>query len=387
MPRKIGFSPLILLLLFSFPPLLADAAPQRHPSKLDEIAPYRRFLWITRWDYRSADDIKKICYNAASARFTDILFQVRGEGTVFYRSSIEPWAWELTGKDASSTGADPGWDPLATALAEAHRYGLRVHAYMNVLPGWAQKDSPPRSAGQLATKHPDWFMVDRKGRRMDSDWYRFLDPGIPAARQHLTSVFAEVAKKYPIDGISLDYVRYPFEQGNYAYCKPVLDRFRMISGGTPEKHPDEWLDFRRAQVTETVRSISSAVRKARPGIEISVAIVADPEICRNQACQQPELWLRQGLIDAAAPMAYTDDMDRFDDFAYRFTQAGLAKSTWVGILADPAKNGHVVDQIRRARNLKIGGVAVFSYGDLFQDHRPTVRARAVYETFVSGKKT
>lgn len=387
MHRKIGFSALILSLLISSISLVAAAAPQRRQSKLDEVAPYRRFIWITRWDYRSADDIKKICYNAASARFTDILFQVRGEGTVFYRSSIEPWAWELTGSDASSTGTDPGWDPLATALSEAHRHGLRLHAYMNVLPGWAQKDSPPRSAGQLATKHPDWFMVDRRGRRMTNTWYRFLDPGIPAVRQHLASVFAEVARKYPVDGISLDYIRYPFEQGTYSYCDSVVGRFRANYGGSPEKYPEKWQEFRCRQVTDTVRAISSAVRKARPSVEISAAIVADPETCRDEACQQPELWLSERLIDAAAPMAYTSDMDRFDDFTSRFAQAGLTQSVWVGILADPAKNGRVTEQIRRASRLKMSGIAVFSYGNLFENHRPTSRARAVYETFVSGKKT
>ncbi len=402
MPRNLGIWRLITILPLFFalqacrttpPPATQPAQrqaarpPQRARTGLDAVAPYRRFLWVTRWDYHSADDIGKICYNAASARFTDVLFQVRGEGTVFYRSALEPWAWELTGTNASSTGADPGWDPLATAVAEAHRWGLRIHAYMNVLPGWAQKQAPPRPSGQLFVAHPDWFMVDRKGRRMSGDWYRFLDPGLPAVRGHLAAVFAEVARNYPLDGVSLDYIRYPFEQGDYSYNPAVLERFRALSGGTPQRHPDAWLDFRRAQVTETVRAISAAVRAARPGVEISAAIVADPEDGPDKACQQPELWLRQRLIDAAAPMAYTDDMDRFDDLACRFTQAGLAGNVWVGILADPAKNGHVAEQIRRASALKVGGVAVFSYGDLFDDHRPTARARAVYETFVSGKKT
>jgi len=60
---------------------------------LDEEGTYRRVLWVTRWDYRAAKDVERICYNAASARFTDVLFQVRGAGTVFYQSAKEPWAW------------------------------------------------------------------------------------------------------------------------------------------------------------------------------------------------------------------------------------------------------------------------------------------------------
>ncbi|HOE96195.1 MAG TPA: hypothetical protein PK847_06365, partial [Candidatus Sumerlaeota bacterium] len=59
-------------------------------TMLDAVAPFRRILWVTRWDYRTPEDVRQICYNAAAGRFTDILFQVRGEGTVFYKSDLEP---------------------------------------------------------------------------------------------------------------------------------------------------------------------------------------------------------------------------------------------------------------------------------------------------------
>ncbi len=98
------------------------AVPVLRSTPLDQEAPFRRFLWVTRWDYRTAEDIEQICYNAASARFTDLLFQVRGEGTVFFRSPYEPWAWELSGKGPESgVGIDPGWDPLQVAVREGRR--------------------------------------------------------------------------------------------------------------------------------------------------------------------------------------------------------------------------------------------------------------------------
>lgn len=382
MVRFFGFLNLILLLLA--PAIAAGASSQRVKTKLDEVAPYRRFVWVTRWDFRNSDDIKKICYNAASARFTDVLFQVRGEGTAFYNSSLEPWAWELTGSDASSTGADPGWDPLATAIREGHRWGLRVHAYVNVLPGWAQKTNPPRSSGQLIVKHPGWFMVDADGDPMSAAWYRFLDPGLPEVRAHIAALMGEIARNYAVDGIHLDYIRYPFEKGDYSYRKPVVNQFKKTYGGTPGRNPSSWNEFRRAQVTETVRMISAAARKAHPGIEISASVVADPDDAQA-ACQQPELWLGKGYIDAAVPMAYTDDMDRFNRLAGRFIQNGNAKHTWVGIIATPDKNSHVAEQIRRLTRLNVGGIALFCYSDLFYDHRPTTRARAVYDIFVSKR--
>jgi uncharacterized lipoprotein YddW (UPF0748 family) len=51
-----------------------------------------RMLWVTRWDYKTPEDVRAIVANAASLNFNVILFQVRGNGTVFYPSAIEPWA-------------------------------------------------------------------------------------------------------------------------------------------------------------------------------------------------------------------------------------------------------------------------------------------------------
>ncbi len=80
-----------------------------------------RALWVMRWDYRTPADVRQIVRKAAQYHFNAILFQVRGNGTVCYRSDIEPWAEEFGGQD-------PGWDPLQTAIAEAHEAGLTLHA-------------------------------------------------------------------------------------------------------------------------------------------------------------------------------------------------------------------------------------------------------------------
>jgi hypothetical protein len=95
-------------------PAPAPGSPRRistlPPEKrsLAEAAPYRRFLWVTRWDYRRPEDLTRIFRLAAQARFSDVFFQVRGEGTVFYKTDLEPWAWELSGRGVAGTGTDPG---------------------------------------------------------------------------------------------------------------------------------------------------------------------------------------------------------------------------------------------------------------------------------------
>ena len=68
-------------------------------------------VWVTRWDYKSASDITAIMDTCRGAGFNTVLFQVRGNGTAFYRSTLEPWADELGGRD-------PGFDPLAVACQQ-----------------------------------------------------------------------------------------------------------------------------------------------------------------------------------------------------------------------------------------------------------------------------
>ena len=364
-------------------PDLQSAIRNPKSTILDREAPFRRVLWVTRWDFRSPEDIEKIFYNAASARFTDVLFQVRGEGTVFFKSRIEPWAWELSGKGpGEGVGHDPGWDPLAKAVEEGRRRGLRVHAYLNVLPGWAQKVVPPKSSGQLYAAHRDWFMVDRRGRRMTTaKGYAFVDPGLPQVRAHLARLFGEVAARYAVDGIHLDYIRYPFDYAECSYHPAVLETFKTASGGTPQQFPKRWDAFRREQITKTVREISGAVRRARPGVEISVAVIADRARSRDKAFQAPFAWLREGLVDAIAPMAYINEMAAFEALCRTYLTPEWRAHVWPGVIANPEKNTHLGPQIRRAVDLGFGTVAVFAYSNLFTDHRSTKRAVEVYQAF------
>ena len=190
---------------------------------LEPPQPPVRALWITRFDYTTPEDVSSIVSNVAAAGFTDIFFQVRGNATAFYRSEREPWAYELSGSRVERVGTDPGWDPLQRALDTARPHGLRVHAYINVLPGWKGLEDPPAAAGQLWTAHPEWFMVDSLGGKMlpTSGWYAFINPVLPEVREHLRGIVGELCR-YDVDGIHLDYIRYPYD-------------YRLVA---PQRYPD-----------------------------------------------------------------------------------------------------------------------------------------------------
>lgn len=361
----------------------AGTLPDRR-SVFDADAPYRRLIWVTRWDFSSPRDIERIFENIAAARFTDIFFQVRGEGTLFCKSSYEPWAWELSGRGVAGVGVDPGWDPLAVAVREAHKRGIRIHAWVNTMPGWGQKDAPPKSSGQHAARHPEWFMVDPTGYRMKATgFYACLDPGIPAVRSHLSLLMADIVRRYEVDGVHLDYIRYPLKdevKRDYSYNPEPLAAFKKQTGKTPAQAPEQWAEFRKKQITETVRMIREATRAVNPKVELSAAVLAD-NTARASAAQEPEVWLNMGIVDAVSPMAYVrNDTQAFLRHMDTFTRQMNPKTTWVGIWPRTL-NGGWLDQVRMAVGQGAGGVAIFSYEELYPKHQPSQRVAELLRVF------
>ena len=122
----------------------------------------------------------------------------------FYPSKIEPWAEQFDYQD-------PGYDPLATALREAHARDMELHAWMNIMPAW-RGTKPPTCPDQIYNTHPEWFWYDQHGNRQAlSRFYVSLNPCLPEVREYLVRVLEEVVANYPIDGIHMDYIRFPSE--------------------------------------------------------------------------------------------------------------------------------------------------------------------------------
>jgi len=345
-----------------------------------------RAVWVTRWDYKTPEDIKRIIKNCASLHCNIVFFQVRGNATVFYRSKLEPWAWELTSTGPATTGRDPGFDPLALAVEEAHRHGLELHAYMNVFPGWRGQKYPPPEAGQLWTRHPEWFMVDRRGRKMiprDHEvdprvktFYSFLNPANPDVQDHVVAVFREVAEHYDVDGIHLDYVRYPGEIGDFSYDPVSLRRFREETGKTPDEAPELWRRWRGDQVSRVVARIYDECKKVSPDLLISAAVGPDPIRARDVMMQRAFDWLAAGKLDAAVPMIYTTERAVVARSVSEYVSNARGRLVFAGLMVgSDAKS--LVEQISAARMSGAHGIALFSYSLLFPHHKPNKTARAL----------
>src|SRR5688572_17344316 len=123
----------------------------------DAPAGLERAIWVTRYDWKTAADIDRVMQECADTGFGAVLFQVRGNGTVLFDSKYEPWSEQFGFRD-------PGFDPLQTAVAAAHARGLKLHAWVNMIPGW-RGTAAPTDARQLWNARPGWFLADRHGQR------------------------------------------------------------------------------------------------------------------------------------------------------------------------------------------------------------------------------
>jgi len=266
-----------------------------------------------------------------------------------------------------------------------------VHAWVNVLNLAANRQAPILLAlGRAAV------VVDQKGRSVldypeldvpppDREWLRmgtpalWLDPAVPGVAERLAATFAELVRGYPLDGLHLDYVRYPdtlpFSPGTqfgvglgFGFGEASRARFQAETGlvapfaaslGNAERF-DGW---RREKLGALVAAIASAARAERPALRVSAAVIAERERAYRVDLQDWLGWLDAGQLDFAVPMLYTRDPTLL-----RYgveTLAGLARrrQLWVGLgswlFAESPELA--VSQLRVASTEAALGTALFSW--------------------------
>ncbi len=329
-------------------------------------------IWVTRYDYKTADDVQTIVNNCADAGFNTILFQVRGNGTAFYRSPLEPWADELGGRD-------PGYDPLQVACQTAHAREVQLHAYVNALPAWRGK-TPPSNPEQLYNKHPDWFWYDQYGKRQAlSSFYVSLNPCLPEVRRYIVDVFRDLVTRYDVDGLHLDYIRFPNEPPaipsgtdiDYPRDARTLELYRQATGKAPDDDKESWNQWRTDQVTQLVADIHNMVQRTKPGVVVT-ASVGSVRANSLKHFQDAQAWIDQGSVDGICLMNYTSDpqvfSDRMDPWLDKNPGFPVIPGLWFGDVSEKRPIEQQIEQVKcqiDLANERAGHYCVFAYANLF----------------------
>jgi uncharacterized lipoprotein YddW (UPF0748 family) len=313
------------------------------------------------------------------------LFQVRGTADAYYTPGLEPWAARMTGEVTKTLGVDPGWDPLAYLIAQAHAQDIQVHAYINVFPTWlCGYGAPPDPVTPThlfwslshSTSWSDWRTWTSAGPdSLDScsDYYLWATPALSLTRAHVAAVADDLVTRYDVDGIHLDLLRYP--SSAYSYDPFTLQAYTQALTLSPTLTITAWRPgFQRAQVDDLVSRVYSTVTSLKPDAWVSAAVWPNYTSGHNSYYQNSKGWLAAGIVDANMPMLYASDIvTNLPAWTARM-QSFLADSygryviPGIGFPSGDAFNAFqfddIVNRIEAARGAGAPGVAIFSYGAL-----------------------
>ncbi|MFN2420707.1 MAG: glycoside hydrolase family 10 protein [Gemmatimonadota bacterium] len=247
-----------------------------------------------------------------------------------------------------------GWvDPFGSAIEEAHARGLEVHVWVNALLAWSAADPPPAPA-HVFLRHPEWFVsepgggsmrllsraeLDRRGL-VGEGW--FLDPGHPAVRTELRRFVLELASRYPIDGVHLDYIRYPT-----GWAPPGGER----------------------AVTRLVELLRYDLRTVRSSAILSAAVMPRPAEALRSFAQHWEAWLAGGLVDEVVPMVYRDTPDAVVSVVRDYPASVERRRVWVGVRIDRLDPDEYHETAGRLGDDGVAGAVLFSHNLIAEDPR------------------
>ncbi len=296
-------------------------------------------------------ELLQIIEQASRLRLNAIILQVRPNGDAVYQSAIEPWSAWLSGP-----GQNPGYDPLAYAISEAHRRGIEVHAWFN--PFRATVSSKPVGRGHISHRQPGWLL--KAGSTT------MLNPTRSQARGHVLKVIMDVVRRYNVDGVHLDDYFYPYPPHH-----------EINDGRTPAQ--------RRAAIDSFVSSLYRNVKQLKPHVRVGISpfgiwqpgIPASVEARINAyedlACDARK-WLAKGWVDYLSPQLYwrCEGPQSFPALMQWWSGINPSRPVWPGIASvridskeDPGrKASEIGHQIGYSRQL-----ARQSCGQLFWSWR------------------
>lgn len=289
------------------------------------------------------DQLKSIGINT-------VFFQVKPDGTALWPSEILPWSDLMTG----TIGENPGYDPLQFMLDEAHKRGMKVHAWFN--PYRVSTNTKPSTVAELnstVSQRPSSVYV------LHRDWIRtagdrfVLDPGIPEARDWITSIVAEVVSRYPVDGVQFDDYFYTESPGSTLNDN---ETFRKYGGAFASK-----ADWRRHNTQLLIEQVSRTINTLKPDVEFGVSPAGvwrnrshDPAgsdtrgaAAYDESFADTRRWVQQGLLDYIAPQIYwpfSRSAARYDVLAKWWADVVKPTNTrlYIGIafykVGEPSKN-------------------------------------------------
>ncbi|MFF4348377.1 glycoside hydrolase family 10 protein [Streptomyces sp. NPDC001530] len=316
---------------------------------------------------------------AVRLRLNTVILQVRPTADALWPSPYEPWSQWLTGVQ----GKDPGWDPLGTAVTEAHARGLALHAWFNPYRIANHTDRTKLVATHPARRHPDW-VVPYGGKL-------YYNPGLPQVRAFVQDAMLDAVRMYEIDAVHWDDYFYPYPVAGQEFDDDAT--YAAHGAGFPDKAA-----WRRHNIDCLVQEMAARIKEIRPTARFGISpfgvwrnAATDPRGSATTAHTQTyddlhadtRQWVRQGWIDYICPQLYWNIGFAAADYAQLLPWwARVAEGTGVRLYVgealykagDPAQPTAWQDPAELSRHLtfardhpQVGGHVFFSATEVAVD--------------------
>ena len=266
-------------------------------------------------------ELRDILDKLQAADINCVLFQTRTRSAVLYPSKYESWAPCVAGR----LGKAPGYDPLAFAVEECHRRGMELHAWVTTIPAGRWNSAECK---QLRRELPG--TVKRNGDQ------GYMEPSSNKTASYLSDLCSEITRNYDVDGIHLDYIRYP-------------ENIRIRTSATAA----------RRNITDIVRKIYFDVKAIKPWVKVSCSPIGKYSDlsryssrgwnARDKVFQDAQAWLSDGIMDILFPMMYFRN-DHFYPFLFDWNENKHSGNIAAGLgayMLSPKEGNWKIDEITR----------------------------------------
>ncbi len=324
--------------------LLAQPSPEREG----------RAVWNHSGTGAYPGDWERSAKVLAENGFNMVLPNMLWGGLAHYASDVLP----------RSATFDEHGDQIQQCVTAAHRHGVEVHV-------WKVNFNLSTAPKEFVARMREAGRTQVSARGQPEAW---LCPSHPENQRLEVDSMLEVARRYAVDGLHFDYIRYP--DGEHCYCEGCRQRFESESGQRVEKWPDdcysgarraEYRDWRCQQITRVVKAVHDEAKEISPKLKISAAVFGSYPSCRESVGQDWPEWIKAGLLDFVCPMDYTESDETFCSLVgsqMQFVAGRIPIYPGIGATASRSSLSadRVVGQIHHARRLGAAGFTIFNFG-------------------------
>ncbi len=319
-----------------------------------------------------------------SCNMNALIPELRLRCDAYYDSNYEP----------PGTGVAPayGYDSLADLITKAHAVGMEVHPWFVTFRIWTTDAGAPHTTPEHIwwTHGPgntnpaeDWCM------RGDTGGWSYggisnLDPGHPAVEDYLITVFMDMVSRYDVDGLNLDYIRYP--STSWGYNPVAVARYNAEYGttGNPSASNANWMNWRRDQVSNLVKRLYLEIKAIKPWVKLNIDGWNSASTGNASYFQDWDKWMTNHWLDFTHPMSYTSSNSTYNGWLDTYLGNQHGRHVYPLIDASNDINGNVIPQIDNVRAHGFQGLGLYAYNTI--PNRTALRDALVagpFPTFVS----